>query len=544
MRQLDVCIFVIAGVTSCIVVALFSLVTVPRRNTFEMPPDRLHIKQGMEPQSSSSFVGFRRPTTLAPDHTRIEVLRIASRTFGWEEGYSAGNPVFKHERVPYGCWFIRAPGSGIYIDVGVSLRAKTRAEASRALGISDPSYLIDDDNRNSDLLWCTYAARKGYTTIQIEWAHGRFSEIAYCAGRCTTDPIEGACLDIPTYDRFGERCHCDDLFDVLNCNDDVPKVQKHTTRYHQVDDVIRRICSKPDNRKHCQYYTCSLFEASCRPVLDTWIDSVAQGVRSPKIAKLTAEVSDPIRVWTFWLDDPPPLVSKCLQTIHQGCTNEFRHEHVSRSNMSNFLPDVHPADVDHWLKHGEAFLSDVIRILLIARYGGLYLDASTICISAFHEWFPALMARVAGPRWKSACAFVYHPDCQLTTAHVTTPENSFIFAPPSHPLILAWSAAIRAPRDTRMTIKFHPTISISYHYAYYVLQKLLADRSLRRFGGVAFDDTHFSFLGNEKLNGRYLTRAFIMDGGAHVGPLLKLTHDCRNKYHKRLTDLLSELFPK
>lgn len=62
------------------------------------------------------------------NHTWVEVNRFASKLIGvgWDEGYSSGLSTINTTKVkvPYGCWFIPSPGSGIYVNVGKILFVK------------------------------------------------------------------------------------------------------------------------------------------------------------------------------------------------------------------------------------------------------------------------------------------------------------------------------------------------------------------------------------------------------------------------------------
>eukprot|EP01041_Mallomonas_annulata_P016849 gene16849-34982_t len=62
-----------------------------------------------------------------------EVIRTATvclvpgRAVSSDEGYSTGWDM-KGSKVPYGCWFLRLSGSGIFVNVGKTIIARTRKE--------------------------------------------------------------------------------------------------------------------------------------------------------------------------------------------------------------------------------------------------------------------------------------------------------------------------------------------------------------------------------------------------------------------------------
>lgn len=179
---------------------------------------------------------------LTEDGGRVEVLRVATKDFShYPEGLSKGNPVSEvTDDVPYGCWFIRAPGSGVYVDVGRSLRTNTRQEVNKILDIKMPR---DDD----DAFWCQKALEKGYDSIQTGYSHGKFSEVVICNGLCGTEPLWEACPTIPMFDKEGEQCDCNNEKRILNCGYGGPKLnvsEMIDTVNTQIDELCMQDMSK------------------------------------------------------------------------------------------------------------------------------------------------------------------------------------------------------------------------------------------------------------------------------------------------------------
>ena len=74
---------------------------------------------------------------FAPDGAWIEVLRIATRAVTDPSTYRRFGGV--GEGGGQGCWFVEARGSGIFMHVGRSLRARSRGELVSRLGINATS---------------------------------------------------------------------------------------------------------------------------------------------------------------------------------------------------------------------------------------------------------------------------------------------------------------------------------------------------------------------------------------------------------------------
>jgi hypothetical protein len=88
----------------------------------------------------------------------------------------------------------------------------------------------------------------------------------------------------------------------------------------------------------------------------------------------------PNKIWTCWLqglENAPPLVQQCLHTMKShhrdgevvvlDCTNMAQYidvpDYITQKWREGIIPGAHYADV--------------IRILLLARYGGVWIDATT-----------------------------------------------------------------------------------------------------------------------------------------------------------------------
>lgn len=93
------------------------------------------------------------------------------------EGFTAPNftsaikpiPYINSTKVPYGCWFFYAPGSGIYINIGNIWVIKKKYKAMSRLfdGYINSKGCVDGDNANScyDKYFCSAALAKGFTML-------------------------------------------------------------------------------------------------------------------------------------------------------------------------------------------------------------------------------------------------------------------------------------------------------------------------------------------------------------------------------------------
>eukprot|EP01041_Mallomonas_annulata_P011447 gene11447-23940_t len=141
-----------------------------------------------------------------------------------EEGFSSGwfgiGP-----KVPYGCWFLRYPGTGIYVNVGRTIKAKTRYDLMTKLDI-DPGLNCTPTNLEcrNDEGFCGAALKLGYDSIQVNhygsFAQYTLPELIICTGKCATVSYNTTCppgVELRRGLHASKPCTCDDNFKMLNC---------------------------------------------------------------------------------------------------------------------------------------------------------------------------------------------------------------------------------------------------------------------------------------------------------------------------------------
>jgi hypothetical protein len=90
------------------------------------------------------------------------------------------------------------------------------------------------------------------------------------------------------------------------------------------------------------------------------------------------------RIWFYWhqgLNNAPDLVQKCYRSWH---VRNPRWE-VTDLSFSNLFQHLDHADFSILATRPQAF-SDLVRINLLSRYGGVWVDASCFCIRPLDEW--------------------------------------------------------------------------------------------------------------------------------------------------------------
>lgn len=94
----------------------------------------------------------------------------------------------------------------------------------------------------------------------------------------------------------------------------------------------------------------------------------------------------PKKIWLYWEDqNVPELVLLMVEQIRK-VFKEYNVNLLTGGNLTNYLPDL-----DFSIAIPLANKSDIIRLSLLYRYGGIWIDSSVI-ISDFPKWLEEHMA--------------------------------------------------------------------------------------------------------------------------------------------------------
>ena len=97
-------------------------------------------------------------------------------------------------------------------------------------------------------------------------------------------------------------------------------------------------------------------------------------------------------IWTYWENLPgkkkPEYIDLCFESMKKHCSKSFNIVILNENSIKNYLPNINPNIKN--IKKEEIFkLVDYYRLLLLYKYGGIWLDADTIVfknlISLIHK---------------------------------------------------------------------------------------------------------------------------------------------------------------
>ena len=90
-------------------------------------------------------------------------------------------------------------------------------------------------------------------------------------------------------------------------------------------------------------------------------------------------------LWQYWdnIDGnkTPSYIELCFKTVDKHCSNSFNIIRLNKDNISKYLPELRTLSIYNKIdKLIIAHKVDLYRIMLLKKYGGLYMDADTVVL--------------------------------------------------------------------------------------------------------------------------------------------------------------------
>ncbi len=145
-----------------------------------------------------------------------------------------------------------------------------------------------------------------------------------------------------------------------------------------------------------------------------------------KNMKTEKEVVSNEYVFQCWLqgeDNAPPLVQKCFESVKRFTKGKKRVV-ITNDNLNDWvkLPSYIIQKYEKGII-GNAHFADILRLCLLSKYGGYWVDATCLMTSEFPEWL------------EKEDFFMFHTDDRY---RYTLIQNCFIKSNPNNYLIDAW----------------------------------------------------------------------------------------------------------
>ncbi|CAE7365674.1 HPCAL1 [Symbiodinium natans] len=166
------------------------------------------------------------------------------------------------------------------------------------------------------------------------------------------------------------------------------------------------------------------------------------------LASLGREISDAPRIaWSFWdkgKDKLPDFRRLCMETW----AVQNPHWKIVVLDQSNVHEYLEPKELPRlWPEMYVPWQADAVRLALLVKYGGLWIDASTICFQPFDKWMYNTIsseraAEDIGAFYFSAWGCEMHKSKEFV-------ENWVMAARRQHPMLVAWKALFNGYWDSK-----------------------------------------------------------------------------------------------
>ena len=84
-------------------------------------------------------------------------------------------------------------------------------------------------------------------------------------------------------------------------------------------------------------------------------------------------------LWQYWEGNMPDYISLCMETVDNHCSKDFNIIRLNKQNIQMYLPEIKQYN-DKINKLIIPHQVDIYRIMLLYKYGGIYMDADVIVL--------------------------------------------------------------------------------------------------------------------------------------------------------------------
>lgn len=133
-----------------------------------------------------------------------------------------------------------------------------------------------------------------------------------------------------------------------------------------------------------------------------------------------------MKVWSYWAGPKPPWIDTCLASIAHHCQQlDYRHLGPEDQFDPGLELDLHPK----WLQLPAGVGTDCLRAALLAKHGGLWVDADTMMVRDPFYLFTNRhrQSEFLFQRWKDGRVIA-----------------GYCYSPRGHPIAKRWHAGVKA----------------------------------------------------------------------------------------------------
>jgi hypothetical protein len=140
----------------------------------------------------------------------------------------------------------------------------------------------------------------------------------------------------------------------------------------------------------------------------------------------------PKKIWSYWDNTPPDFINQCIQSW-RTFNPDYTIVLLNKQNLEHYLPEVDFTSMKHINDTPQRF-SDMVRLYILEKEGGFWVDASIICQQSF-DWIQNIQKE------KNSEFFGYYlhgftkPEFESYSPVI---ENWFFASIPHSPFIKDW----------------------------------------------------------------------------------------------------------
>lgn len=142
--------------------------------------------------------------------------------------------------------------------------------------------------------------------------------------------------------------------------------------------------------------------------------------------------SSKLTIWTYWNEDPiPEFISECIDTWRKE-NPDYEINIVTNENLESFVGSSEANAIKNW-KYNDSpqRMSDLVRLSVLPKFGGVWLDASIICYECLDWVFSTNKPKV-------------YSIPELSTPDDPLIESWFISCEPGDPFVTKWNEEFRS----------------------------------------------------------------------------------------------------
>lgn len=142
-------------------------------------------------------------------------------------------------------------------------------------------------------------------------------------------------------------------------------------------------------------------------------------------------------IWSFWHTTPlpPTVVEWCIETWKRR-NRDYQIIILNNTTYTKYIDNIDVASLKHANDFNHTRFSDFVRINVLAKYGGVWIDSSCVCTTSISHW----LDKVTKKHRRNGDNYVEFVGFYLSSFTVKSPviENWFFACVPQSKFMAQW----------------------------------------------------------------------------------------------------------